>query len=93
MSEQGHELQVLIVDDDAVMGELLDALLTLEGYRVTRALSGDEALEVVYRGESKPEVILCDMQMPGIGGGELAAALLAARAAGTLPASSVVLGM
>jgi HPt (histidine-containing phosphotransfer) domain-containing protein len=33
------------------------------------------------------------MQMPGIGGGELAAALLAARAAGTLPASSVVLGM
>ena len=37
MSEQAAEAQVLIVDDDPVMGELLDALLTVEGYRVTRA--------------------------------------------------------
>ena len=34
MSEQVAGTQVLIVDDDPVMGELLDALLTVEGYRV-----------------------------------------------------------
>jgi CheY-like chemotaxis protein len=93
MSEQGPAKQVLIVDDDAIMGELLDALLTLEGYRVTRAISGEEALEVVKHGQPTPEIILCDLQMPGIHGGELASALLAGRIAGILSASAVLLGM
>jgi CheY-like chemotaxis protein len=50
MSEQVAGTQVLIVDDDPVMGELLDALLTVEGYRVTRAHSGEEALKVAREG-------------------------------------------
>jgi len=93
MSEEVEGTQVLIVDDDPVMGELLDALLSVEGYRVTRALSGDEALQVVASGTPKPEVILCDLHMPGMQGGELAKALGAARADGRLPASSVILAM
>lgn len=93
MSEQVTETQVLIVDDDPVMGELLDALLTVEGYRVTRAHSGEEALQVAREGTPKPDVILCDIQMPGMRGGELAKALAAARKAGTLPASCVLLAM
>jgi CheY-like chemotaxis protein/HPt (histidine-containing phosphotransfer) domain-containing protein len=93
MSEQVAGMQVLIVDDDPVMGELLDALLTVEGYRVTRAHSGEEALQVAREGTPKPDIILCDIQMPGMRGGELATTLAAARAAGTLPASSVILAM
>ena len=93
MSEQVAGTQVLVVDDDPVMGELLDALLTVEGYRVTRAHSGEEALQVAREGTSKPDIILCDIQMPGMRGGELAAILAAARAAGTLPATSVILAM
>jgi CheY-like chemotaxis protein/HPt (histidine-containing phosphotransfer) domain-containing protein len=93
MSEQAERTQVLIVDDDPVMGELLDALLTVEGYRVTRAHSGEEALEVAREGTPKPDIILCDIQMPGMGGGELAKTLAASRADGTLPASSVILAM
>ena len=93
MSEEAAATQVLIVDDDPVMGELLDALLTVEGYRVTRAISGEEALQVAREGSPKPDVILCDLHMPGMGGGELANALHAARADGTLPASSVILAM
>jgi CheY-like chemotaxis protein/HPt (histidine-containing phosphotransfer) domain-containing protein len=93
MGEQIAGTQVLIVDDDPVMGELLDALLTVEGYRVTRAQSGEEALQVARAGTSKPDIILCDIQMPGMGGGELAKILAASRAAGRLPASSVILAM
>jgi CheY-like chemotaxis protein/HPt (histidine-containing phosphotransfer) domain-containing protein len=93
MSEQVAGMQVLIVDDDPVMGELLDALLSVEGYRVTRAHSGEEALQVAREGTPKPDIILCDIQMPGMRGGELATILAAARAAGTLPATSVILAM
>lgn len=86
-------MQVLIVDDDPIMGELLDALLTMEGYRVTRALSGEEALQVAREGTPKPDVILCDIQMPGMRGGDLASAMAAARADGVLPAETVILAM
>jgi CheY-like chemotaxis protein/HPt (histidine-containing phosphotransfer) domain-containing protein len=93
MGEQVKGAQVLVVDDDPVMGELLDALLTVEGYRVTRAQSGEEALQVAREGTARPEVFLCDIQMPGMRGGEVARALAAARADGALPASSVILAM
>jgi CheY-like chemotaxis protein len=93
MTEPSTETQVLIVDDDPVMGELLDALLTVEGYRVTRAISGVEALQVAREGTPKPSVILCDIQMPGMRGGELAELLAAERANGILPAATVVLAM
>jgi CheY-like chemotaxis protein len=93
MSEQGTGTRVLVVDDDPVMGELLDAVLTVEGYRVTRAHTGEEALQVAREGAGRPDVILCDIQMPGMGGGELANALAAARAEGSLPASTVILAM
>ncbi|HZQ44987.1 MAG TPA: response regulator [Acidobacteriaceae bacterium] len=93
MSEQTAETQVLIVDDDPIMGELLDALLTVEGYRVTRAISGEEALQVAREGNPKPSVILCDIQMPGMRGGELARALAAERANAVLPLNTVILAM
>jgi HPt (histidine-containing phosphotransfer) domain-containing protein len=39
------------------------------------------------------DVILCDIHMPGMRGGELATALLAARSDGALPANTVLLAM
>lgn len=93
MTERTAEKQLLIVDDDPIIGELLDALLTVEGYRVTRALSGEEALQVAREGTPRPSVILCDIQMPGMRGGELATALRAERARAALPANTVILAM
>ena len=90
---QQEDVQVLVVDDDPIMGELLDALLTIEGYRVTRALSGDEALQVAREGSPQPNVILCDIQMPGMRGGELAGSLTRLRADGTLRSDCVILAM
>jgi len=93
MSDESATTRVLIVDDDTIMGELLDALLTAEGYRVAHAVSGAAALQVIRQVEPKPSIILCDIQMPGMRGGELANALTAMRADGTLPSSSVILAM
>jgi CheY-like chemotaxis protein len=74
------------------MGELLEALLTLKGYKVTHARSGKEALEVVQAG-AKLDVILCDIHMPGLRGNDLAATLAAERDRGTLAAGTLLLGM
>lgn len=93
MAGRPQDTRVLVVDDDVIMGELLSALMTVEGYRVTRAGSGEEALSHLQKAGQKPDVILCDIHMPGMQGGELATALLAARGDGTLPANTSLLAM
>jgi CheY-like chemotaxis protein len=93
MPLDGPTSKVLIVDDDKVMSDLLLALLAFEGYDVAHAVSGQEALE--QAGEMGPSlgVVLCDLQMPGMPGQELAAALSRARSDGALSADTVLLGM
>jgi CheY-like chemotaxis protein len=88
-----EETRVLVVDDDVIMGELLSALMAVEGYSVTHAGSGEDALQNVRKSGPKPDIILCDLHMPGMDGGELATALLAARTQGTLPATTTLLAM
>lgn len=62
--------RILVIDDDALSRELLELLLTQEGYAVTVASSGDEALATMEgaEGAACPEVVLSDMQMPGVCG-------------------------
>ena len=57
---------VLVVDDEEVMREILEALLTREGYRVKMAESGEEGLELA-RGTAFDAAIV-DVMMPGIDG-------------------------
>ena len=57
---------VLVVDDEEVMREILEALLAREGYRVKLASSGEEGLELA-RGTSFDAAIV-DVMMPGIDG-------------------------
>src|SRR5687767_7131518 len=57
---------VLIIDDEEVMREILEALLSREGYRVKVASSGEEGLEMA---RSTPfDAAIVDVMMPGIGG-------------------------
>jgi CheY-like chemotaxis protein len=94
MSMTAHaSSNILVVDDDKVMGELLVALLTMKGHGVTHVHSGTEALERVRQLEPKPGIVLCDIHMPGLGGSELAMALIATRKSGVLPAETLLLGM
>jgi adenylate cyclase len=62
----GH---VLVVDDDALNRRLLTATLEREGHRTTAATDGSEALAAIR--DDPPDVILLDIEMPGIDGFEV----------------------
>jgi CheY-like chemotaxis protein len=65
--------KVLLVDDDAVSLELMALLLAHEGHQVLRANDAGAALELLSCDNSgRPDVLLVDLQMPGVSGGQLA---------------------
>lgn len=57
---------ILVVDDDPNIGNLLEELLSKEGYSVSRAYSGTEAILRLQK--SKPDLVLLDMMLPGLSG-------------------------
>jgi DNA-binding response OmpR family regulator len=61
--------QILIVDDTPVNLKLTRILLVNEGYKVMTAASAEEALELLR--SYRPQLILADIQLPGIDGLEL----------------------
>ena len=63
-------MTVLIVDDTPANVRLLDAILTTHGYAARGAASGEEALAVIF-GDTPPDLVLLDIQMPGIDGYEV----------------------
>lgn len=60
---------VLVVDDEQHFRESLNVLLCMEGFAVTEAADGEQALALVRSG-LKPDAVLLDYRMPGISGGE-----------------------
>ena len=60
---------ILIIDDDLHIGNALEELLTNEGYGVSRAYSGTEAIFVLSK--SKPDLVLLDLMLPGLSGEEV----------------------
>ena len=65
--------KVLLVDDDAVSLELMALLLAHEGHQVLRANDAGAALELLSADKAaRPDVLLVDLQMPGVSGGQLA---------------------
>lgn len=68
-------VRALVVDDDPSVREMLQLVLTLEGYDVVTAHDGCEALTATAT--THPDVIVLDVMMPGIDGPGVAAALRA----------------
>jgi len=66
---------ILVVDDDASLRRVLEYNLTSAGYSVVAASSGEEGLALFAA--KKPSLIISDMQMPGISGLQLLAAVKA----------------
>jgi CheY-like chemotaxis protein/HPt (histidine-containing phosphotransfer) domain-containing protein len=65
--------KVLLVDDDAVSLELMAMLLAHEGHHVLRAADAGSALALLSGDKgARPDVLLVDLQMPGVSGGQLA---------------------
>lgn len=61
--------QILIIDDDIYIGNMLQEVLSKEGYQVIRAYSGTEALLVLS--SQKPDLVLLDLMLPGLKGEEV----------------------
>jgi DNA-binding response OmpR family regulator len=60
------DASILVVDDDPMIRKLLVRRLELDGYAVTAAGSGEEAMVVL--GESPVDLVLLDVLMPGMDG-------------------------
>ncbi len=60
---------IAVIDDDVYIGNMLEEVLSREGYAVIRAYSGTEALLLLKN--DKPNLILLDLMLPGISGEEV----------------------
>ena len=60
---------ILIIDDDAHINDIVSKALQKNGYTVSKAYSGTEALMLLS--QSKPDLILLDLMLPGLSGEEL----------------------
>ncbi len=61
---------ILVVDDEAQIRRVLRATLSSHGYVIREAQTGEAAVEAVRK--ERPDLILLDVNMPGIGGIEAA---------------------
>ncbi|HKR55673.1 MAG TPA: response regulator, partial [Gemmatimonadales bacterium] len=65
-------LNILLVEDEPALRSAFSRMLARLKCRVTIAANGADALEIVERGESTPDLLITDTVIPGIGGNELA---------------------
>ena len=79
----GTVARILIVDDERVNRELLQVLLRPEGYVLSTASSGEEALAAIA--EQHPDLVLLDVMMPGMDGYQVATTLKGDVATSSIP--------
>lgn len=60
---------IAIVDDNILIGDMMEEVLKQAGYGVLRAYSGTEALYLLS--QKKPDLILLDLVLPGLSGEEV----------------------
>ena len=77
MSEKAR---IIVCDDEAPMREMLEEFLTDEGYSVSVAKDGAELRKLVPL--VRPDLVICDLKMPGEDGLSLARDLKRLFAAG-----------
>jgi CheY-like chemotaxis protein len=58
---------ILVVDDDPALRRILQMTLELEGYQITLAENGEEALRALAR-TPLPDVVILDVMMPKVDG-------------------------
>ena len=61
-----NQRTILVVEDDASLSATLSDFLSYEGFYVETADSGEKALVILRR--KKPDLIILDISMPGMGG-------------------------
>lgn len=63
---EDRELTILLIDDDAILRRGLAIYLTDSGYRTLEAANGQLGLDLCDA--EKPDLVLCDLRMPGMDG-------------------------
>jgi CheY-like chemotaxis protein len=66
-AEPAGRLRVLLVDDDDLIRSSMGAVLEMLGHALMAVPSGEEALAMLETG-FMPDVVILDMNMPGLGG-------------------------
>ncbi|MFA6354163.1 MAG: response regulator [Candidatus Paceibacterota bacterium] len=61
--------KILVIEDDRFLSSLMKARLEKEGYKVSQAFDGEEALSLLR--QQKPDLIVMDLIMPKVSGFEL----------------------
>jgi CheY-like chemotaxis protein len=75
-----RSLHILMVDDEPALRRMLTLVGTRRGHSVDSACEGGEALDLIRAAEiggTPYDLVFSDMQMPGVGGRQLAERLLA----------------
>jgi CheY-like chemotaxis protein len=62
---------VLVVEDEAPVRRVLRRMLEAAGYRVLVAADGEEALRTASQSQTPVDLVITDLVMPRLGGGEL----------------------
>ena len=75
--------RILVVDDQRSNVEMMAGVLKARGYEVLTAADGEAGLEQVRN--SSPDIVVCDILMPGLDGYELCRRLRASPATALLP--------
>ena len=63
------QVRILVVDDDPVINKLIRDILHEEGWEISSARDGEEAIRMVH--ENSPDLIILDLMMPKIDGLEV----------------------
>jgi PAS domain S-box-containing protein len=75
---RGHECILLVEDEDDVR-DLATEALEMSGYSVHAAASAEDAIDLIIQYDPPVNLLLTDVIMPGLSGGELAQRLTACR--------------
>lgn len=74
---------ILWVEDDTVLGSLIDQRFAKEQFRIVHAVNAEEALELVVK--EQPDIILLDILLPGMNGVQLLKVLKSDEATKNIP--------
>ena len=61
-------IRILVVDDEAPLLDIVNQVLSKNGYQVITADSGEEALDIYKKEVKNIDLVMLDIGMPGMGG-------------------------
>ena len=74
---------ILIIDDTQMLRDYIAECLTFEGYAVVKARNGAEGIQAAT--QNHPDLIICDVMMPGLSGFDVVEKLRSQPATASIP--------